>query len=284
MSHPILVGVDLDHAPLHALREALYLGGELGLPVTVVTVVGAGDEESPLQAAKRTDAMKVRLEELAGLVQPDPPVDIRTRVAIGHPVQALLQAVEDEGAGLLVLGSHAGGPSLLGTTAERLLRSCPCPVLIRRDARRHGAPVVVALDEDAASIHAARQGAHLARELGVELVILHVHYAPAWLLGPKGEPREIEVLRKRDAAYDAIRRIVAGLELGDARLVLETGDPRKRIARFASETGADLVVMGTHGHRGLARWALGSTTEYVVRHSAGSVLAVLPEDPDFLIG
>lgn len=284
MPHPILVGVDTEHAPLHALREALYLGGELGRPVTVINVVGAGDEESPLQAARRTDAIKVRLAELAGLVQPEPPVTVRTRVAIGHPVKALLQAIDDEEASLLVLGAHAGGPALLGTTAERLLRSAPCPVLIRRDARRHGAPIVVALDEDAASIHAARQGASLARELGVELILLHVHYAPAWLLGPNNEPREIDVLRKRDAAYDAVRHIVAGLELDNAKLVLETGDPRRRIARFASEHGADLVVMGTHGHRGLARWALGSTTEYVVRHSAGSVLAVLPEDPDFLIG
>jgi nucleotide-binding universal stress UspA family protein len=46
------------------------------------------------------------------------------------------------------------------------------------------------------------------------------------------------------------------------------------IIREAAEWGADLIVMGTHGRRGLARWALGSCAEEVARASPVPVLLV----------
>lgn len=47
-----------------------------------------------------------------------------------------------------------------------------------------------------------------------------------------------------------------------------------RLLKDAGEWGADLIVMGTHGRRGLRRVVLGSDAEYVLRHSAVPVLLV----------
>ena len=52
------------------------------------------------------------------------------------------------------------------------------------------------------------------------------------------------------------------------------GDPRDGVPQLAAELKADLIVMGTHGRKGVARAILGSVTETVIRHAPCSVLAV----------
>lgn len=64
-------------------------------------------------------------------------------------------------------------------------------------------------------------------------------------------------------------------------LQLETkirpGDPRVEIIDDATQWGADLIVVGSHGRTGLKRWLIGSVAEYVVRHAPCSVeVARLP--------
>jgi len=58
--------------------------------------------------------------------------------------------------------------------------------------------------------------------------------------------------------------------------VIEHGTPYEAILSYASENDIDLVVMGTHGRRGLSRVLLGSVTERVIRLSNDPVLAVPP--------
>ncbi|WP_049986980.1 universal stress protein [Halobellus rufus] len=58
---------------------------------------------------------------------------------------------------------------------------------------------------------------------------------------------------------------------------IETGGPVETILDYAELVEADLVVMGTHGRRGLDRYLLGSTTERVVRLSPVPVLTVRGE-------
>ncbi|MFB6251336.1 MAG: universal stress protein [Halobellus sp.] len=55
---------------------------------------------------------------------------------------------------------------------------------------------------------------------------------------------------------------------------VETGDPVETILEHADVVDADVVVMGTHGRRGLDRYLLGSTTERVVRQSLRPVLTI----------
>ena len=59
-----------------------------------------------------------------------------------------------------------------------------------------------------------------------------------------------------------------------ARPILKSGDPRDIINETAKEIGADLIVMSTHGRRGVSRVLLGSVTELVVRSAPCPVLTV----------
>lgn len=52
------------------------------------------------------------------------------------------------------------------------------------------------------------------------------------------------------------------------------GDPGRVICNLAGSWGADLIVVGRRGHRGLAEWVLGSVSNYVMHHAPCSVLTV----------
>jgi nucleotide-binding universal stress UspA family protein len=59
---------------------------------------------------------------------------------------------------------------------------------------------------------------------------------------------------------------------------LGAGEPWREIVQTAATLGADLVVVGTEGRTGIARMALGSVAESVVRHAGCPVLVVRPKD------
>jgi len=54
------------------------------------------------------------------------------------------------------------------------------------------------------------------------------------------------------------------------------GDPRDVVPALAASQKADLVVVGSHGRRGLARAVLGSVAEAIVRGSSVPVVVVRP--------
>jgi len=58
---------------------------------------------------------------------------------------------------------------------------------------------------------------------------------------------------------------------------LEAGDPARTIVRYADESDADAIVIGSHGREGVARFLLGSVAETVVRRTAVPVTVVRPE-------
>jgi universal stress protein A len=62
------------------------------------------------------------------------------------------------------------------------------------------------------------------------------------------------------------------------QVLMKTGDARDMIEEAAKEVGADLIVMGTHGRRGVSRALLGSVAEVVVRTAPCPVLTIRTHD------
>ena len=56
-----------------------------------------------------------------------------------------------------------------------------------------------------------------------------------------------------------------------AQTRVEVGDAREGILDCAAEWGADLIIVGSHGQRGIQRFLLGSVSEFVARHAKCSV-------------
>jgi nucleotide-binding universal stress UspA family protein len=129
------------------------------------------------------------------------------------------------------------------------------------------------LSENAAS--ALKTGLDLARQYGATLLLLHV----ADSLGPeKLSFAEITSQLQPQAHVhqleDRLRRELpsgAGVPL---RYLLREGDPVAEINRAAREHNCDLIVLGTHGRRGIDHLLMGSIAERVVRTAPCPVLVL----------
>lgn len=117
----------------------------------------------------------------------------------------------------------------------------------------------------------------LASKLGATVHLLSVISIPAL-----GVP-ELGAALTASAIDDMLTDQKVALDkLADARrakvpigkVLMRSGDARDVIPNVAEEIHADLIVMGTHGRRGLSRALLGSVTEYIVRVSNIPVLTV----------
>jgi universal stress protein A len=118
----------------------------------------------------------------------------------------------------------------------------------------------------------------LAKTVGARVHVLHAYMLSAYpehglVAGPlTSELKELgnNKLRQLADKYQASGAV--------GQLVLKMGDPRDVIAQAISALDADLVVMGTHGRRGLSRMLLGSVASHVVRTSSCPVLVIPPAE------
>lgn len=121
----------------------------------------------------------------------------------------------------------------------------------------------------------------LAEAFGAELQLVHVVVPAATLtpdpaleiVAPMVTPHEVIA-----AARTELARLTeqAAARVKTASPEILTGDPSTEIVAFAKDRAIDLIVIGTHGRRGLVHWILGSVAEDVVRKATCPVTTVRP--------
>ncbi|HEX7088552.1 MAG TPA: universal stress protein [Longimicrobiales bacterium] len=133
--------------------------------------------------------------------------------------------------------------------------------------------VVVGVDFSEASLAAARWTAHWFAPQA-ELILVHALDAPRppAFLQPL-LPGVEDVLRTaRDGALGRLRELADTLPSAQTRVEVREGRATERIVDVVEEAGADLVVVGEHGHRRGLRDVLGSTAEQLMHISPVPVL------------
>jgi nucleotide-binding universal stress UspA family protein len=126
------------------------------------------------------------------------------------------------------------------------------------------------------SLAAVRYALSLGRTIGSTVTLVHVIDPGSRFSGMESvvlARQESEVSQLAQEQLAALARREAG-EDPKVKSLLRTGRPFHEIASVAGERGADLIVIGTHGHTGVKRVLLGSTAERVVRHAPCPVLTV----------
>jgi nucleotide-binding universal stress UspA family protein len=143
--------------------------------------------------------------------------------------------------------------------------------------------IVVATDFTDASNGAIRTASVIARAFDADLVILHVFPDPgeSSLPGPALGMTPGDVLERRAGeAQGRLRRIQALVGPGHSHATIRCGSAAVEILRFAKESGADLIVVGTHGV-GASREACGEVVAARVRVQARCpVIVVSPSQSD----
>lgn len=139
--------------------------------------------------------------------------------------------------------------------------------------------ILVPVDFSDCSRVAVERASILAKKLGASLHVLHVWELPEVLPPGANEGAYAGQLLGMVEGFAGTRlrelvEEVRGRGIAVDGSFLEMGSPWRTIVRFAEDGRYDLIVMGTHGRRGLTRALLGSVAEKVVRCSHLPVLAV----------
>ena len=137
--------------------------------------------------------------------------------------------------------------------------------------------ILVPIDFTETSARALDSAVDLAQVLDAAVLVVHVYQPPVYsfpdavLVAPPEMAAKIsdKAQRMLDEAVNSRRQRCKAIDG-----VLVTGAAWEEIGRLAEEQGAHLIVMGTHGRRGLPRAILGSVAERVIRTSTVPVLTV----------
>lgn len=137
--------------------------------------------------------------------------------------------------------------------------------------------ILIATDFSPHAERAVELGVELASKLGARVHLVHAYDLPI----PTVHPYAVTIPDPyiRACREEAGRRLDETLARVRARGVeaeahLAVVPAAEAIAATAEEVGCDLIVMGTRGHRGLARMLLGSVAERTLRAAPCSVLTV----------
>jgi nucleotide-binding universal stress UspA family protein len=219
-------------------------------------------------------------------------------VRLGFPRKVISECARELQVDLIMVGSRghsAIGRFLLGSVAQAVLRIAPCPVEIVRFPAGGAAPsshpmkVLLATDGTECSLAAARSVAArpwpagtVFKVVGVEeIVALETPMAASALASiyPASLLEELleEAHTRAVNAVEGTRKILetARLKVLDHQPIL-AGDPRTTILDLAQAWRANLVVLGSHGRRGLDRLLMGSVAESVAVHAHCSVEVIRP--------
>jgi nucleotide-binding universal stress UspA family protein len=284
----VLVGLELSPADPHILDTALLLAKDLGGIVHAIHALDLGEEPSSeaIAASPAVRAMVHKVEERVAHARGELDkalerhatfgVSFKVSLERGRPYEALVAAAAAApGDCLLVVGSGRMQGSmmerLLGSTADQLLRHATCPVLVvphRSADKEHGGGVtrsqhngtwLVAVDGSEPCERALTLAARWAERVNATLTLVHA----------SSDTQSRKLMREWIAAHDSpsIRSLAADLAVvEDAPFAAITGQ--------ASAVGASMIVIGSHGRKGLARAFLGSVAASVVRHANVPVLCV----------
>jgi nucleotide-binding universal stress UspA family protein len=287
----VLAAVDFGDPSLEALRQARALahavGGSLSLchvlpaPSPLAGVLGdLSQAEAAALTGEEEDAKKALTEharEKLGIEASD------VLVVRGDAHQEIVRAAENRQASYVVLGTHGrtGITRLvLGSVAERVARLAPCSVLVARPVTNAGV-VVAASDLSEPSLPAIKEGAAAAKRSGARLVVVSVlewgAAMPVPAVGmfgalPAIPPPDVQQ-QVRAALRTATEQAMANAG-AEGEVSIVDGAAAAGIVEVADEMGAELVVVGTKGRTGVARLALGSVAEEVIRTAKASVLVV----------
>ena len=285
----ILVPTDFSENAQAALETASSLARAFGasihlLHVVQMPVLPTFPEAAPVVPVTfwqelREHALRNLEKEKARLVGAG--VKCELEVIEDVPGFAIAAAAERAKADLIVMGSRGlTGLKhvLLGSVAERTVRSAPCPVLtVKHGGELRLRTILVAMDFSPAAHRALELAQTLAKKGGpAHVILVHAYYVPVELeqymiARGKAIPDILSPEATRDLEAIITKLQAAGLS---CEYVAAAGAPESVIADVARDKKVDLIALGTHGRRGLSHMFMGSVAESVVRHCEQAVVTV----------
>ncbi len=294
----ILVPLDGSSVAEQALPVAAAITHRSGTKVHLASVVQreplflASSEEpvpDPGLEQELRDQLTEYLQSTAEAMETTHGVEVTYALLDGSPAQALADHARAKRVGLIVMTTH-GHSGInrfwLGSVADRLMRRVKVPVLLLRPTDgplqtefRH---TLVALDglgegervlDPAIELGSLCQDSHFTL---VQVVEPPVALITRMALHP-GNMRPHWQELQENCARSYLERVATRMRTRGQRVATQMISARgvgEQILGLAHAIGADLIVVGTHGARGVERMLLGSVADKVIRGASQAVLVV----------
>lgn len=297
----ILVPLDFSRPSMQALKYAIGLAEAFNATIhlahiqpsdELTAIAGAG--HLLLNAADAVAFMQDRLDE----VQQQHEIHFRPEhchVPPGRPYEEICKLARDLNVDLIVLSTrgHSGLKHIvLGSTAERVVRFAPCPVLIPRGRKYRSlsanlvgpAPrfqprrILLPVDFSECCFVSVKYAARLAARFNATLRLFHAIYPYVEMMGVDRVTAESAPVREAARAnaqleMEALKKSKWLGQIG-SEIEIRTGYPVDEICSETSGHDVDLVVIATHGRTGFKHALIGSVAEQVVRYAECPVISV----------
>jgi nucleotide-binding universal stress UspA family protein len=295
----ILCPVDFSEHSRHALDWAAAFGRWYGAAVSVLHVhrvavpsltASPVASPEPFLPTLLSDDERTNIRHAAEAFVAEVREGLALDVIVEEDVNiagAIVGAARTIPADLIAIGTHGRtgfDRVVLGSVAEKVLRTAACPVLTVPPRAANAPPlaasgvtrVICATDFSESSSRALSYAASLAQRAGTPLTVVHIlELVPdaADVLVPESDA--FRAARFEDAKRSMAAAIPAAVRNAcTVDEMLLAGKPWREIVRLAAERQAGLIVMGAHGRGVIDRMFFGSTTQQVVRQAPCPVLTV----------
>lgn len=282
----ILIATDFSRDATRAQQYGVELARLFGADIELFTSysessLALGEQDMALSAEfleRAKDQTRAHLDEVAGQLRSDG-FTVDYTLGTGAPAAAICDRVDAGAFDLLVLGTrgtHGFDHTMLGSVSERTARAAACPVLSACGDAPEPAGIrriLVATDFSPHADAALEWSRQLAERAGAAIALLHSVPLPFGVgeeeLAVEDDHTANEIAKSRTRLEEIASRIGPGVEVMVGRR-----HPDTDALAQAEAWGADLIVVGTRGRRGLPHVVLGSTTVRLMRRAQIPVVSV----------
>jgi len=134
--------------------------------------------------------------------------------------------------------------------------------------------ILIAIDTLPSSETVALSGLQLAKQFNSEIALISIIDPDSIIDEETASPREREDMMEHNLNRSQVNVIEKVFKDVPVKSFVERGNPSKVIVQTAEKWGADIIVMGTHGRKGLPHLLIGSVAEDVVRHSKKTLIII----------
>jgi nucleotide-binding universal stress UspA family protein len=207
----------------------------------------------------------------------------------GLPSTLICDMAREHNADLIIMGTHGWtcfNRVVFGSVADRVIQRAPCPVLSVPDrspeetADMHSLTkqprqIVLPLDFSDCSMDAYEYAIQVAKWFDAHLTLVCAIEPPSYSLD-FSLTHPLQEKTNRQKVENRLQELTAVLiEQGlSAQYQLIDNHSVEAIVAASAAQEADLLIMGTHGRKGLSRLILGSTTSKVLQHSPYPILTI----------
>ena len=297
----ILVPIDFSPASHEAIKFSLPLQKKFGAELHLVHVTA---DEVPMASLA---AMPIALSETESAAYAH--IHLRRsakkcgteletaniHVLRGQPFEQICRLAREIDIDLIIIptrGLSGFKHLLLGSTAERVVRYSPCPVLVLKAhsngngksarGKLHFGKILVPIDFSDCSKKGLNYARAFARHFGAKLVLLNSVAVQYYVTNNEYSRYDFPKLLDYEAtvARREMERLIktTGWNGTKVETSMQVGHAGQHICARADQGDVDLIITSTHGRSGFKHVLVGSTAEYVVQHAAVPVLVVPSHD------